>query len=122
MKKILKNLLALLIGCVGAILLMEVFLRIYNPMESTVKAERIVLVVNEQYVRQNHTIRKLDRTIVHTKNSLGFRGKEPPHEFSKYLTLLTIGGSTTECKYLSDGKTWTDILGQNLEKDFDPVW
>jgi lysophospholipase L1-like esterase len=122
MKKILKNLIALLIGCIGAILLLEVILRFYNPIQSTVKVHRIALPVNKQYVAENPAIRNLDRTIVHTKNSLGFRGKERPHEFSKYLTLLTIGGSTTECKYLSDGKTWTDILGQNLEKDFDRVW
>jgi lysophospholipase L1-like esterase len=122
MKKFLQNLLAVLIGCIAAVVLLEVGLRIYNPVRSTVKGYRIVLPINERYVVKNHRIGKLDRTIVHTKNSLGFRGKEPPHEFSKYLTLLTIGGSTTECQYLSDGKTWTDILGQNLETDFDRVW
>ena len=122
MKKVLKNLIALLIGCLGAVLLLEVILRFYNPLQSTVKGYRIVLTANKQYVTENRTIRKLDLTIVHTKNSLGFRGDEPPQEFSNYLTLVTIGGSTTECKYLSDGKTWTDILGQNLKKDFDRVW
>jgi hypothetical protein len=96
-------------------------LRFY-PLRSTVKGDRIVLPVNKQYVSKNDKIPKLDRIIVHTKNSLGFRGKEPPQEFSKYLTLLTIGGSTTECQYLSDGKTWTDILGQKLEKDLDRLW
>jgi lysophospholipase L1-like esterase len=121
-KSFLKNLAALFIGCVGALLLLEVVLRVYSPLQSTVKGERIVLRVNQQYVTENHTIRKLDRTIVHTKNSLGFRGNEPPREFSKHLTVVTIGGSTTECKYLSEGKTWTDILGQNLANDFDRVW
>ena len=28
--------------------------------------------------------------------------------------ILTIGGSTTECVYLSDGKTWTDRFAQRL--------
>jgi lysophospholipase L1-like esterase len=121
-KSLLKNLVALFIGSIGALLLLEMFLRFYNPLQSTVKGQRIVLLANQRYVIENHTIRKLDRTIVHTKNSLGFRGNEPPQEFGKYLTLVTIGGSTTECKYLSDGQTWTDILGQQLAKDFDRVW
>jgi lysophospholipase L1-like esterase len=122
MQRSLKDLLALVIGCIGAILLLEIILRFYNPLRSTVKGNRIVLPVNTQYVTKNHTISKLEQTIVLTKNSLGFRGKEPPRDFSKYLTLMTIGGSTTECQYLSDGKTWTDILGRNLNKDFDRVW
>src|SRR5262245_29577227 len=122
MTKNLKNLLASLIGCIAAILLLEVVLRFYNPLRSTVKGYRIVLPVHTQYVTENHAISKLDHTVVHTKNSLGFRGDEPPDGFSNYLTLMTIGGSTTECQYLSDGKTWTDTLGQNLKKDFDRVW
>ena len=39
-----------------------------------------------------------------------------------YLSLITIGGSTTECFYLSDGKTWTELLGLRLARDFPKVW
>ncbi len=33
-----------------------------------------------------------------------------------------MGGSTTECFYLSDGNTWTDVLGRKLAGDFNRVW
>ena len=59
---------------------------------------------------------------MHTKNSLGFRGAPPPRDFPDYLTIITIGGSTTECFYLSDGRTWPDLLGQNLSREFNRVW
>jgi lysophospholipase L1-like esterase len=36
--------------------------------------------------------------------------------------MITIGGSTTECFYLSDGKTWEDRLADKLRKDFNKVW
>jgi lysophospholipase L1-like esterase len=35
---------------------------------------------------------------------------------------MAIGGSTTECFYLSDGKTWEDRLANKLRKDFKKVW
>ena len=112
-----KNLAALAIGCAAALLLFEAALRIYNPLQATVKGQKIVLPAGRRYVVDNRTISKLDRTIVHTKNSLGFRGAEPPIEFANHLTLVTVGGSTTECKYLSDGNTWTDLLGRKLKQE-----
>jgi hypothetical protein len=47
---------------------------------------------------------QIDRTTVHTKNALGFRGPDPPADFASRLT-ITIGGSTTEGLFLSDGRT-----------------
>ncbi|MBI5184572.1 MAG: SGNH/GDSL hydrolase family protein [Nitrospinae bacterium] len=61
---------------------------------------------------------KIDKQIIHKKNMLGFRGENPPKNFEEKLTLITVGGSTTECFYLSDGKTWTDVLGKKLNARF----
>jgi lysophospholipase L1-like esterase len=36
--------------------------------------------------------------------------------------MFTVGGSTTECGYLSDGLTWTDRVGQRLSESFDQFW
>ena len=33
-----------------------------------------------------------------------------------------MGGSTTECFYLSDGKTWPDLLQQKLDRQFLNLW
>jgi hypothetical protein len=36
--------------------------------------------------------------------------------------VLTIGGSTTECLFLSDGKTWTDAMARGLARAFPDLW
>jgi len=123
MKNIVKNIAALIMGCIFAFLIMEVFLRVYNPFDFRVKGDKIVLPANKKYVIKNKGLsKKFDDVIIHTKNSLGFRGEEPPGDFEKYLTIITVGGSTTECTFLSDGKTWTDVLGKKLKNDFEKLW
>lgn len=102
--------------------LLEVALRVYNPLPFRVRGDRIVLPVNQKYTFDNHGTRKLDAVTHHTKNSLGFRGPEPPRDFARRLTILTIGGSTTECLFLSDGKTWTDVLARQLGSQFPDLW
>lgn len=53
---------------------------------------------------------------------MGFRGAEIPPNFNDYLSIITVGGSTTECFYLSDGKDWPSLLELNLKKIFPLVW
>jgi len=121
-KSISQNCLLLLAGIIIAFGIVEAVLRIYNPFEFRVKGDKIILPVNKKYIFKNDKIKKFDKIIVHKKNSLGFRGKEPPKDFKDYLTIITIGGSTTECFYLSEGKTWPDLLGEKLSKVFKNVW
>jgi hypothetical protein len=110
MKNFLKNLIALFLGCVLALVSIEIVLKIYNPIETRIRGNKIILPINKNYRIENQRLDKLDRVIIHSKNSLGFRGTEPPDEFNKYLTIICIGGSTTEYQYLSDNKTWIDVL------------
>jgi lysophospholipase L1-like esterase len=106
-----------------ALVLLEGLLRVYNPLEIRFKPDRIVLPTNKRYfINNTGKFTKLPPITTHTKNSLGFRGAPPPADFENYLTIVTIGGSTTECFYLSDGRTWTDLLGQELSLDFNRVW
>ncbi|MFZ5448694.1 MAG: SGNH/GDSL hydrolase family protein [Thermodesulfobacteriota bacterium] len=119
----LKNFSLLALGCLAALMLLELALRIYNPLEIRFKPDRIVLPVNKRYFIDNSAkFTKLPPTTIHTKNSLGFRGHPPPVDFQAYLTIITIGGSTTECFYLSDGRTWPDLLGRELSREFNRVW
>ena len=122
MKKIPFVLFSFLLGCFLASLSAEIILRIYDPFEFRVKGNRIVLPVNKKYIITNHKISKLDEKIVHTRNILGFRGDNPPKSFPEDLTIVTIGGSTTECFFLSDGQTWPDLLDQKLKKVFHSLW
>jgi len=123
LKHFLKNCSLLLLGCLVALVVLELLLRVYNPLEIRFKPDRIVLPVNKRYIINNvGKFTKLAPTTTHTKNALGFRGAPPPADFQNYLTIVTVGGSTTECFYLSDGRTWPDLLGKELARDFNRVW
>jgi lysophospholipase L1-like esterase len=110
------------IQAIVVLLLLEIALRIYNPVPIRVRGNEIVLPVKQVYTFDNGFTHKIDRTTVHTKNSLGFRGPDPPANFASRLTIVTIGGSTTESLFLSDGHTWTDAMTRRLDPEFPGVW
>jgi lysophospholipase L1-like esterase len=112
----------LAIQAVVVLVLVEAGLRIYNPLPFRVRGDRIVLPVHQKYSFSHGETTKLDPITSHTKNALGFRGPDPPRDFSRRLTLVTIGGSTTECLFLSDGKTWTDVLARRLGGTWPDAW
>ena len=116
------NLLLLLGGCLAALLLLEGFLRVYNPLGVRIRGDRIVLPRNFRETMTNNTNSKLEPVIVFSKNSLGFRGPEPPRDFDDHLTVVAVGGSTTECLYLSDGTSWPERLGTELSPYFRRLW
>lgn len=97
-----------------AFVVLEICLRLYNPLPMRLRGDRIILPFNQSYTFHTSGTTKLDPVIHHTKNSLGFRGPEPPRDWDRQLTVLTIGGSTTECLFLSDGRTWTDEFARRL--------
>lgn len=105
-----------------ALLLLELLLQLYNPLQARIKGNRIVLTTNKTYHIKNDIIKTLPPEITVTRNSLGFRGPNPPSAISNHLSLVTIGGSTTQCFFLSDDQTWTARLGENLNRSFSPVW
>ncbi len=126
-----KRLIAIGLGLLLACLLMELVLRIYNPFQFRVRGNQIILPVNKRSVIPNEKITKLDPLITHTTNSLGFRGEDPPGMsagkiapavFDQYLTIIAVGGSTTECYFLSDGDTWPEVLGELLKQSLPKVW
>ena len=100
----------------------EIGLRIRNPFPFRVRGDHIILPAHQSYTISHPGAVKLDPVTHVTKNSLGFRGPEPPRDWSGRLTVLTIGGSTTECLFLSDGKTWTDQLARRLTAVRPDVW
>jgi len=100
----------------------EILLRIFHPFPVRLKGNKIVLPQNQVYNINNVNSAKLDKNIVHRKNSLGFRGEEKPEGFSNYLSIVTVGGSTTECFYINEGKDWTHLLGDKLKNKFKPLW
>src|ERR1700761_3870697 len=87
---------------VAVFLLLELALRIYNPFHLRLKGDKILLPVNERLTITNHINPKLDPVIVNTRNHLGFRGPDTPAGMREALSIITIGGSTTECHFLTD--------------------
>lgn len=118
-----KNITATVFGLLLSLLLLEVALQIHNPLETRLKGDRITLPVNKRYEYKNTRIPGLDPIVIHTKNSLGFRGEElPPNGLDGRLAIIAVGGSTTECQFQSDGKDWPAKLSKILLKKFPNVW
>jgi lysophospholipase L1-like esterase len=84
--------------------------------------DRIVLPTHVRKVFHNRANSRLDPEVVFSKNSIGFRGPDPPVHFDDALTIVAVGGSTTECLYLTDGKDWPLALGARLGVVFPGVW
>jgi len=106
-----KILFAIILGLALATIAAELCLRVYNPFPFRIKNSSIVLPLNARYIiSAGNAGAKLDPEVRHTKNSLGFRGDEPIAEGNPALRIITVGGSTTECFYISDGKTWPELL------------
>lgn len=119
---VVSRLLFLLAGTLAALLVAEGILRVYNPAFARVKGDRIILVTNKQYRIRNDVIPALDPVVTFSRNSLGFRGPDPPPDFDRYLSIITVGGSTTLCLFLSDDKTWSARLAAHLDRSIDRLW
>jgi lysophospholipase L1-like esterase len=86
---------------------------IFNPRFGLRPHQRLELQVNLPGITPGGML---------TTNMWGFRGEEPPEEWDDYLTIVTIGGSTTANYYLDDSLTWSNVLQQGL-REIDPrVW
>ena len=117
-----KNLKALLFGLTIALILCEIVLRIYNPFATYTKQGKLMLPANQKTVFENKWISQLDKQIYYSRNSLGFRGMEPTDSISKLNSIICIGGSTTECRFLSDCDTWPTLLGEELKDSIPNLW
>ncbi len=53
--------------------------------------------------------------IVYSRDKSGYRSKDP---YSQKKIILTIGGSTTDNRFVTDGETWQDYLDKKIT-DFD---
>ena len=117
-----KNLKALLFGVILALLLCELVLRIYNPLRNFSRHGDLLLPASQQTVFVNKWLPQLDKQIRYSRNELGFRGKMPTDSIHKLNSIICIGGSTTECRFLSDDQTWPHLLQQQLQTTVPGLW
>jgi lysophospholipase L1-like esterase len=121
-KNIGKNILLILVSLLLALAICEVTLRFYNPLGFRIKGDNIILPVNKTEILYHDKVTKIDPIVMHHNNSLGFKGPEPPKDFANWLTIVTIGGSTTECLEIAADKTWPHQLGVKLQQNFNKLW
>ena len=103
-------------------LLLELVLRIYNPIYIPIRADQLQLPVNRVFTQRNTNNPKVDEFQTYTYNGIGLKGPEFPDNPSEYLKIITVGGSTTACVQLSDGRTWPDRLLSILQAESKNVW
>jgi lysophospholipase L1-like esterase len=117
-----KNLLLVFLSLALALGLVEIALRIHNPLGFSIKGYKIILPSNKNEIIHHSSSSKLDKTVHLHRNSLGFRGDEPPLDLDRYLSIVAVGGSTTICFELADNKTWVSVLGEQLKHNFNRLW
>jgi len=117
-----KNLLLAFLSLAFALGIVEIALRIHNPLGFSMKGYKIILPANKKEVIHHHGGSKLDQTVYLHRNSLGFRGDEPPPDLEHRLSIVAVGGSTTICFELADNKTWVHVLGEKLKNNFNGLW
>jgi hypothetical protein len=113
---------ALAAGVALAAFVAEVALRVMAPLQLRLRGTEIVLPVNTVTKGHNLNPTRLESEITVRRNSLGFRGPDPPADFARHLTLVAVGGSTTEDLFLTDGRTWTDLLAARLAGELRDTW
>lgn len=123
MNELIKKALSIGFGCFLALVILEIFFRCYDPFGFRVKGNQIILPANQCYRLTNSVQPKLSSQILHTKNTIGFRGPEYPDNPEEFLKIIAVGGSTTECFYLNDGQDWPSVMGKKLEEQMpSAVW
>ena len=55
-------------------------------------------------------------------NMWGLRGEDPPGQWDEYLTIVTVGGSTTANYYLDDELTWSHVIQERLREIHPMTW
>jgi lysophospholipase L1-like esterase len=122
MKVIIKKIFSIVIGVLLGIIICEIVLHFYNPFPFAISKGRLVLPANQQAVFKNTWIKKLDNTIYYSRNALGFRGPVPADSIYKIPSVICIGGSTTECRFISDSLTWPSQLYNHLKDSIPQLW
>ena len=135
-----RNLLLFTASVLVALLLAEGILRLVPLEGQRIRGDRIILRTNTHLDIPNFRNPKLPERLQHTRNNIGFRGpdwepselngamndsisaalqgsdREPAeHPDRKSLRIFAVGGSTTECFYLSDGFDWPAVMARELQ-------
>ena len=104
-----------------ALLLVESALRLFSPVEFRVRGDEITLPANVSVTYYpGHP--DLEPSVTVRRNRLGLRGPELVDRTGRGLSILTVGGSTTESSYFRHERSWPGQLAARLSENFGSVW
>lgn len=104
------------------LVLLEIVLRIYNPVAGSIKGEKIILYPNYKVRMTNKYFPNIPSEWEVSTNSIGFRGPEPLSTENGTFKIIAVGGSTTFCINSRDQLTWPAQLQDKLLNDGQKVW
>jgi hypothetical protein len=113
MKKVGRIFLNVIVISATTILLLEIMLQLFSPLDFRTRGDKVILPANTFRVFELESPGLEPRVRV-TKNNLGLRGPSLNEVPADVIRIITVGGSTTENLYLSDDNTWTARLGKKL--------
>lgn len=91
---------------------------INNPM--LFKLDDLILKRNVQYVyKTNGLYDNNGKQIKYVRDYYGLRGK---YDKLENINIITMGGSTTDQRYINEGSTWQDIINQRLNEEGKTVY
>lgn len=110
------RLLVAAIALPGAALLLELGLRAASP--PPLFHGWLPAYPHQREERREIALRGVSPVSVRTTNRWGLRGDAPPPdaEWEAWTTVLAVGGSTTQCYYLDDARTWPRLLQERLRR------
>ncbi len=109
----------MVISLLIALLISEFVLRklmppsIFNPRFGLRPYQRVELEVNLPGITHGG---------VWTTNAWGMRGEDPPENWDEWLTIVTVGGSTTADYYIDDSLTWSWTIQDRLREVHPQTW
>jgi hypothetical protein len=77
------------------------------------RMNRLNLLRNIQITYENNLYPPTDQRIVYRRDEYGFRGT---YSSPAKIDVLTMGGSTTDQRYITEGKTWQDVIAKDFSR------
>ena len=116
LKSLTINLLLLFVGASLALVVTEVLLRVFYP--ETTKYYVLRPGTKQIFKANPKTMPGVSGEALYEVNKDGIRGRVFGSDNKEYR-VLAIGGSTTECLYLSEEETWTKIVETRIKNSTD---
>ena len=118
-KEIVTKFMLLAVSITVSLFILEFVLRIVSPMSPF---SPLIPLRPYNKMELHVDLRGVSPVAIHSTNRWGLRGDSVPSEWEKFYTVVTAGGSTTQCFYLDDHKTWPYLLQQKLKHKHSDVW